>query len=54
MKNFCESLRKHAMKIMNFVKKKMTPLTNEQQESHEKTKIYYIFKKQFEQKSLII
>ena len=34
------------MKIMNFEeeKKKMTLLTKEQQESHEKTKIYYTFK----------
>ena len=30
MKKFCESLRKHAMKIIDFEKKKMIPLTNEQ------------------------
>ena len=39
MKNFCESLREHAMKIINFEKKKIIPLTKEQQESYEKTKI---------------
>ena len=35
MKNVCESLREHAMKIINFKKKKLVPLTNEQQESYE-------------------
>ena len=30
MKKFCESLREHAMKIINFEKKKMKLLTNEQ------------------------
>ena len=33
MKKFCEFLRKHAMKIINFKKKKMKLLTKEQQES---------------------
>ena len=28
MKSFCKSLRDHAMKIINFEKKKMIPLTN--------------------------
>ena len=32
MKKFCESLREHAMKMINFEKKKI-PLRNEQQES---------------------
>ena len=39
MKKYCESLRKHSMKIINFENKKMIPLTNEQEESYEKTKI---------------
>ena len=30
MKRFCESLREHAMKIINFKKKKMKLLTKEQ------------------------
>ena len=30
------------MKIINFEKKEMIPLTNEQQESYEKAKICYI------------
>ena len=29
MKRLCESLRKHAMKIINFLKKKMKLLTKE-------------------------
>ena len=32
MKKFCESLREHAMKIINFKKEKMKLLTKEQQE----------------------
>ena len=32
MKNFCGSLREHAMKIVNFKKKNMKLLTKEQQE----------------------
>ena len=31
MKKFCEFLREHAMKIINFKKKKMKLLINEQQ-----------------------
>ena len=31
MKKFSESLREHKMKIINFEKKKMIPLTNEHQ-----------------------
>ena len=34
MNNFCESLREHAMKIINFEKKKMIPLKNKQKESY--------------------
>ena len=39
MKTFWECLKKHARKIINFEKKKMKLLTNEQQESYEKAKI---------------
>ena len=35
VKKFCESLWNHAMKINNFEKKKMIPLTKEQWESYE-------------------
>ena len=47
MKKFDESLRDHAIKIINFEKKKVILLTNKQQESHEKIKIYYIYKNEF-------
>ena len=42
MKKLCESLRKHATKIINFMKKKMKMLTNKQQELNENAKIFYI------------
>ena len=35
MKKFCEFLREHTMKIINFKKKIMKLLTKEQQESYE-------------------
>ena len=38
------------MRIINFEKKKTIPLTKEQWESHEKTKICYIFKRKFKRK----
>ena len=46
-KKFCESLREDAVKVVNFEKKKMITLTNEQEESHEKAKICYIYQKSF-------
>ena len=45
MKKFCEFLREHAMKIINFKKKRMNSVTTEQQESYENAQIYYICKK---------
>ena len=48
--NFCEFLGKHATKIINFEKKKMTLLTKEQQESYENAKVCYICKEKFENK----
>ena len=42
MKKFCESLREHSMKVINFKKKKMKLLTKKQQESYENAKICYI------------
>ena len=50
MKKFCESLREPAMKIINFKKKKMKLLKNEQQESYVNSKICYICKDIFENK----
>ena len=45
MKKSCEYLKEHAMKIVNFKKKKMIPLTKEQQELPEKEKVCYTCKK---------
>ena len=36
MKKFCESLREHKMKIINFEKKKIIPVANKEQESNQK------------------
>ena len=44
LKEFCESLREHAMKIINFKKEKMKLITKEQQESYENLKICHIYK----------
>ena len=52
MKKFCESLKEHAMKIINFKKKKIKLLTNMQHESYENIKICYIFKEKLENKYL--
>ena len=48
MIKFSESLREHAMKIINFKKKNFKLLTNEQQKSYENAKICYIWKETFE------
>ena len=50
MKNLCEFLEEHAIKIINFKKKKMKLLTKEQQESYENAKICYICKKKSKSK----
>ena len=50
LKSFYEFSTEHAMKIINFEKKKMIPLSKEQQESYEKTKICNIWDKKFEHK----
>ena len=52
MKKSCESLRKHAMKIIDFRKKKTKLLTKKQQESYENAKICYTRKEKFENKYL--
>ena len=51
-KKFCEFLRKHAMKIINFKKKKIKLITKERQESYENAKVCYICEKKFENKYL--
>ena len=50
MKKFRESLREHANEIINFKKKNVTLLTNEQQNSYQNSKICYICKEKFENK----
>ena len=52
MKKFYESLKEHAMKKINFKKKKMKLFTKEQQESYENSKICYICKEKFENEYL--
>ena len=50
MKNFCESLREHAMEIINFKMKEMKLLTNKQQKSYENARTCYISKEKFADK----
>ena len=47
MKKFCESLKEHMMKIINFEKKKIIPLTSKEYESYLYQKDCHIFKKEF-------
>ena len=48
IKKFCESLREHSMRIINFKKKTMKLLTKEQQELYQNAKICYLCKEKFE------
>ena len=47
MKKFSKDLREHASKIIDYEKKKMIPLTTEEKIYHNKQKICYICKKEF-------
>ena len=47
MKIFCKDLKDQAMKIINYEKKEMIPLTNEEKEKHENQKICYICEQEF-------
>ena len=47
MKKFCEDLRTHATKIINYEKKKIIPLTTEEKINYNDQQICYIFKKEF-------
>ena len=42
MKKFCEVLREHATKIINYEKKEMIPLTKEEEKNHNKQKVCYM------------
>ena len=48
MKKFCKDLREHATKVINYEKKKMIPLTTKEEIDHNKQKIFYICKKEFD------
>ena len=47
MKKFCKDLKNHAMKIINFQKKEIIPLTDEENESYLKQKVCHICIKEF-------
>ena len=46
MEMFCKDLRDQAMKIINYEKKKMIPLTDEEAEFYEKQKVCHICKEE--------
>ena len=47
MKKFCKDLREHAIKIINYQKKDMIPLTKKEEENYNMQKVCYIYKKEF-------
>ena len=47
MKKFCEDLKKHAERIINYEKKEMIPLTKEEKDWHNNKKVCYICKRIF-------
>ena len=47
MKKVCKDLKIHASKVINYKKKKLIPLTTEEKIYHNKQKICYICKKEF-------
>ena len=47
MKKFCKDLGEHAMKIINYEKKRIVPLTAKEEICYNKQKICYICKKEF-------
>ena len=47
MKKFCKDFREHATKIINYEKKKMTPLTTKEKIHYNEQEICYICKKEF-------
>ena len=44
IKRFCKDLRRHAMKIIDYEKKEMIPLTYKENKSYEKQKVTYVKK----------
>ena len=47
MNKFCKDLKEHATRIINYKKKKIIPLTNEERKTHRWQKKCYICKKEF-------
>ena len=47
MERFVTTSREHAMKIIDYEKKEMIPLTDEENKSYEKQNVCYICKKEF-------
>ena len=45
MERFCKDLKEHATKIINYDKKEMIPLTDEENKSYKKQEVCYICKK---------
>ena len=48
MKKFCRDLREHSTKIITYKKKKMISLTTKEEIYHNRQKICYIYKKEFD------
>ena len=47
MKVFCKILKKYVERIIHWKKKKMIPLTDEENRSYENQKLYHVYKKLF-------
>ena len=47
MKMFCKDLKEQAMKIINYEKKEVIPLTDKEKESYENQEICYVYEKGF-------
>ena len=47
MEKFCKDLREHAIKIINYEKKDMIPLTKKEEKHHNEQEVCYICKKEF-------
>ena len=43
MERLCRDLKDHATKIINYEKKEMIPLTDEENKSYKKQKVCYIY-----------
>ena len=48
IEKFCIDLREHSTKIINYEKKKIIPLTTKEKIHHDKQKVCYIYKKEFD------